>query len=60
MDELEIERHILRAIHELELIQSEYEYKKDIDNQDRMSNIVELLLEWYPNVKEELQKETWK
>ena len=62
MKENEIERHILRAVYELELVKDDYQYSgfPDVDRIEFFDNTVEMLKHYYPNVKEELEKETWK
>jgi len=62
MNDLEIERHIIRAVYELELIRDEYNcHKKDSSKKlECLDDIIETLKYHYPNVEEELNKETWK
>jgi len=62
MDDLEKERHILRAIYELQLIRDDSEYNKpvNIPEYELMDNIIESLVDKYPNIKDELLSEVWK
>ena len=62
MDDLEIDRHILRAVYELKLIYEEYDSNRDeyLERQEILDDIIETLLYNYPGVEDELEKETWK
>lgn len=60
MNNIDIDRHILRAVYELELVRDEYKILKDNDNFETIEAIITELLLRYPEVEEELDKETWK
>ena len=60
MSNIDIDRHILRAVYELELVRDEYKILKDNDNFETIEAIITELLLRYPEVEEELDKETWK
>jgi len=58
---IDVDRHILRAIYELELIRDEYNCNDEKHEKCvYIDNTIEMLLHYYPEVKEELQKEHWK
>lgn len=57
MNECEIDRHIIRAVYELDLIKDEYSNKKiNIDKVDFLNNTIEMLYHFYPKVKEEIEE----
>ena len=60
MEEVDIDRHILRSVYELELIRDEYKHKADEKKYTFIDNTIEMILSVYPEVKEELEKEHWK
>ena len=60
MPKIDIDRHILRAIYELELIRDEYrEGKKDKKKLVFIDNTIEMILSVYPEIKDELEREHW-
>jgi len=60
MEELEIERHLIKALTELELIREDYLYRKNRKKVDAIDRAMRIILNEYPELVDKWAEERYK